>query len=211
MKVFTFLFSCTLFFSCARQDGLIEKRDANCFGELNSSSKIFLVNNNRSKKFKFTCRVTEIINDKAKNYSTIFQILQPGDEIFLGCSEKISPQLYGEKDSLILYSQEQYYTALERKKLIKTDERLEAILKGIKEENKKQPKLKDSQKARNHNPFAKSNSLLQIDEILEARDTIINGKRQRYKTFRIIDYNNKLPRTHTKYEYEVTGAFELKK
>lgn len=75
-------------FSCKSFNGSIEKRDLGCDSTIVDSKKIFLVNKSSDKKFKFTIKATKTTNEKANDYSTEFLVLEPGEEIFLGCDGK---------------------------------------------------------------------------------------------------------------------------
>jgi hypothetical protein len=84
-------------FSCNNPKGAIEERDNGCFAELKDSKKIYLVNKSRDKIFQFTCKTTAITNDTVKTYATKIYTLDPGDELYLGCSESLSEQEFGVK------------------------------------------------------------------------------------------------------------------
>lgn len=74
--------------SCSSFNGRIEVRDNGCDTTMHNSKKVFLVNKSINKKYRFTVKVTETINERKKSYRTSFITLEPGDEIFLGCDSR---------------------------------------------------------------------------------------------------------------------------
>jgi hypothetical protein len=189
MRHFTIIIATIIFTSCNDSKGYIDKRDGGCVSELKNSKKVFLVNKNRNKIYQFTCKITETINDTGKVYTTIIRTLDPGDELYLGCSESISEQLYGSKDT----------TEIQDK--IEDEKSFQQILKTGKKTKGKH--TYDYEKSKNYNPFEEFNTSL-------GTDTIINGKKLKIITHKTEDYSVKLPRKLTKYEYEITGEVELK-
>jgi len=86
--------------------GIIEKRDNNCEGIVNSK-KVFLVNKSRTERYSFTVKFAETINDTNYNYTTHQFILAPGDEVNLGCDLFFTDQKYLSIDKINLIDSSQ--------------------------------------------------------------------------------------------------------
>jgi len=73
--------------------GIIEKRDNECEGIVNSKN-VFLVNKSKTERFTFTVKFVETVNDNTNNYTTHQFVLAPGDEVNLGCDLFFTDQKY---------------------------------------------------------------------------------------------------------------------
>lgn len=75
-KILLFIVVATAINACGNKlDGKIEIRDKN---------KVYLINQSKTKVYKFTIKTTSTTNDTIKAYKTEFVELQPGDEKYIG-------------------------------------------------------------------------------------------------------------------------------
>lgn len=88
MTIIKYIFAIALIstlYSCGNSlNGRVESR----------GDKLYLVNESKTKEFKFTVKKTEIIDDAIFNYSTRTISLSAGDERFLGYVDSVAEPMY---------------------------------------------------------------------------------------------------------------------
>jgi len=179
-------------FGCSNIDGSVEKRDSGCNEVDATSKKVFLVNNSTSKTYQFTVKKIEIKNDINKSYSTDLHILEPGDEIFLGCDKWLSEIEYLKKD---IRRKNPFHNV----KMIFPDKSVGNIpIKLYKKALDAGAKLSlDFEWGGNE--YGKYFTY----------DTLLNGQHELYITYKITDSSNQLPRDRFFAKYIVTGQKEI--
>lgn len=184
---------CLIFFGCSGLDRSIEKRDIGCNETITDSKKVYLVNKSSNKIYQFTVKRTEIINDTTKTYSTSLHVLEPGDEIYLGCDQFLSEIQYFKHN---IRRKTDFPTA----KMVFPDYSIGDI------------PINQYKKALEHGAKLSSDSIWGGNEIGKylTYDTLINGVHELYVSYEIIDKTKKMPRDRFKIEYEVTGQIDFK-
>lgn len=196
--------------SCSELEGKIEKRNSN---------KLYLVNNSKTKEFRFTVKKTKITNDSIFEYSTSQSQLAPGDELYLGNENEVSEKQYPtiEKKMLKTYEivGEDYF---EETKTING-------IRYYKDDNgdwQQIPKFDPNKKYESVDELPDLNKGKKItvtfdDELLpippsRLKDTILNGKKYKYlyTSENVKDSLHPFRQTHYKYIYVVTGQVEIK-
>ena len=178
---------------CTNIDGFVEKRDSGC-NELDADSKkVFLVNNSSSRTYQFTVKRIEIKNDTNKSYSTDIHILEPGDEIFLGCDRWLSDKEYFKKET-------RQKNPFQNVKMIFPDKSVGNI------------PAKLYKKALDAGAKLSSDSEWGGDDYGKylTYDTLINGQHELYIIYQITDSSNQRPQDRFLVKYIVTGQKEIK-
>ncbi|MFM2337591.1 MAG: hypothetical protein RL115_784 [Bacteroidota bacterium] len=181
---------------CAGDNGIIESRDHNCEGVLNSK-RVFIVNKSKKEKYKFTVKRIEIINDTIKKYSTKIIELEPGNEEDLGCE---------------LYYSDQKYLSIEKIKILKEDT---VYKKGniiyTKDEIKK---IVEMNKETSYNQYITQNKLemLPLIEVTKSKlyDTLINNISKKYYKYETFDSTKIVNQKKHILQYKITGYVAIK-
>ncbi len=204
------ILACGLF-SCSSFEGSIEERDHGCENELPNSKKVFLVNESPTKKYKFTVKSTETANDTFKAYSTQFFTLEAGDEIFLGCNEKLGTKAFGIKkipvriDTTMFLDNHTILCTLDTS-ILKSNLPLEFIY------NENIIPLEDVNKAAYESQVSLSDYVVKAGMfVCIPRKNIdhATGKTKEMVLVVINDFSAPLPRTHYKTEFTITGQVQI--
>lgn len=209
------ILSCGLF-SCSSFDGVIEKRDKGCNTELPNSKKVFLVNKSSNKKYKFTIKSTETANDTSKEYSTQFVVLEPGDETYLDCDEKLGVQLFDKKKipstiDTVIFIDNHNMMCTNDTSLLKYNLPFEFIY------NEKDVSLEDVNEAAQESRLpiteyvVKAGMFICIPkDNIEYEKKHITGDTKEKIIVIVDDLSKPLPRIHYKKEFEIKGQIEIK-
>lgn len=193
ITVFTLLVFCI---SCNQLDGAIEHRIGN---------KLYLVNKSKTKEFRFTVKVTKIINDTLVEYSTRQNQLAPGDELYLGNENGISEKQYPTIEKKILKT---YLFKVLNDKFYYKDKKGDWYEQTKFDPNKTyetvgvlpdlRPDLIDKEDLSSY--------------ILLLKDTVIDSKVYKYHYIieNVKDSLHPFPQIRYKYIYAVTGQVEIK-
>lgn len=197
--------------SCSELEGKIEKRNSN---------KLYLVNNSKTKEFRFTVKKTKITNDSIFEYSTSQSQLAPGDELYLGNENEVSEKQYPtiEKKMLKTYEivGEDYFEETKTINGIRYYKDDNGEWHPIPKFDPNKP-YKSVDELPDLNNKGKKITVSFDDEGLpippsRLKDTILNGIKYKYyyTIENVKDSLHPFPQIHYKYIFTVTGQVEIK-
>lgn len=203
-------------FSCSSFNGRIEARDGGCDKTLTNSKKVFIVNKSINKKYRFTVKAIETINNKEKTYKTTFITLEPGDEQLLGCDSRSELLNFPKKkipihvDSIIDVEDKSAVLCTYNDSILKYDFNWKFVYNNheVDLSDIKEAALKSGMTISEY--LSKTKMLIEIPENLTEYDDSLK-KYPRKTLWLTVDDTSKLrERNLYKYKFELTGQIELK-